>query len=208
MWRHHAKKIALAFVITVFLASWIQPLWPKEQMLQSTLTLIGLVWLVWHNKKFSMRNFDFFAICFFIAIHCVAARWLYSYVPYDAFFKSTLNWSPQNAFGFERNHFDRMIHFFYGLCFIPAIVSYLQQKNGIAIKTAFGIGVMLIMCSSLVYEWFEWAIALTLSPEQAEAYNGQQGDIWDAHMDMLLATAGAVLMFPLLKFTHADAPAK
>jgi phosphoribosylglycinamide formyltransferase-1 len=40
----------------------------------------------------------------------------------------------------------------------------------------------------------EWAIALTLSPDQAEAYNGQQGDIWDAHMDMLLATIGALLV--------------
>jgi len=48
------------------------------------------------------------------------------------------------------------------------------------------------MCSSLVYEWLEWAIALTLAPGQAEAYNGQQGDIWDAHMDMLLATLGAL----------------
>lgn len=57
------------------------------------------------------------------------------------------------------------------------------------------------MASSLIYEWVEWLIALGLSPEDAENYNGQQGDIWDAHMDMLLATLGAMLMgcFYLIK---------
>ena len=29
-------------------------------------------------------------------------------------------------------------------------------------------------------------------PENAENYNGQQGDIWDAHQDMFLATLGAL----------------
>ncbi|WP_168382225.1 DUF2238 domain-containing protein [Acinetobacter indicus] len=42
-------------------------------------------------------------------------------------------------------------------------------------------------------EWLEWLLAVTLSPEAAENYNGQQGDVWDAHKDMLLATLGAIL---------------
>jgi putative membrane protein len=56
-----------------------------------------------------------------------------------------------------------------------------------------------IMISGLIYEWLEWGVALTMSPEAAEAYNGQQGDIWDAHMDMLLATIGALLTWPWLR---------
>lgn len=52
---------------------------------------------------------------------------------------------------------------------------------------------------SLAYEWLEWAIALTLSPEAAESYNGQPGDPWDAHADMLLATVGALLAWPLAR---------
>ena len=49
------------------------------------------------------------------------------------------------------------------------------------------------MASSLVYEWIEWWIAMGLSPEDAENYNGQQGDIWDAQKDMFMATLGAIL---------------
>jgi putative membrane protein len=188
-------------VTAVFITTWIQPHWPKEQALQSTLTIMGFICLLWHDKKHSMRNFDFFALCFFITVHCVAARWLYSYVPYDAFLKSWLNWSPQKTFGFERNHFDRLVHFLYGTCFMPAIVNFIRQKNSITYHAALSIGVMSIMSSSLMYEWFEWLIALTLSPAQAEAYNGQQGDVWDAHKDMLLATFGAILIIPFLKQT-------
>ena len=51
----------------------------------------------------------------------------------------------------------------------------------------------LIISYSLIYEWIEWFIAMGLSPEDAENYNGQQGDIWDAHQDMLLATVGTII---------------
>ena len=58
------------------------------------------------------------------------------------------------------------------------------------------LAVAAIMCTSLIYEWFEWAIALTMSPQDAESYNGQQGDVWDAHMDMFLATLGSLAAWP------------
>ena len=45
----------------------------------------------------------------------------------------------------------------------------------------------------------KWGIALMLSPEAAEAYNGQQGDMWDAHADMLMATVGSLLTWPLIR---------
>ena len=44
----------------------------------------------------------------------------------------------------------------------------------------------------MVYELFEWSLAITLSEEAAENYNGQQGDAWDAHKDMALASLGAL----------------
>ena len=53
--------------------------------------------------------------------------------------------------------------------------------------------VQFVMASSVFYELIEWAIAIGLSPEQAENYNGQQGDMWDAHKDMLLATIGSIV---------------
>lgn len=190
------KKIALALTLVVFAASWIAPPWPVEQALHSSLTVVGLVWLYWHDRRWSMPTRQFAAICAFICVHCIAARWLYSNVPYDQWMQVLTGWSPQQAFGWQRNHFDRLIHLLYGVCFAPALLHYLRQRWPLGPRQAFVLAVMTVMCSSLVYEWLEWAIALALSPEAAESYNGQQGDIWDAHADMLLATVGALVAWP------------
>lgn len=190
------KRIAFASTLAVFAATWIEPLWPLEQALHGSLTVVGLVWLVLHDRRWPMRTGDYIAICAFIAIHCVAARWLYSNVPYDAWFRAVFDWSPQLAFGWERNHFDRLIHLLFGLCFTTALASHARQRWPIGAGHAHLLAVLSIMAASLLYEWLEWAIALLLSPEQAEAYNGQQGDMWDAHMDMLLATLGAIATWP------------
>jgi len=190
------KKFALALTLVVFAASWIAPLWPVEQALHSSLTVVGLVWLWWHDRRWPMLTWQFTAICVFICVHCIAARWLYSNVPYDQWMRALTGWSPQQAFGWQRNHFDRLIHLLYGVCVTPALLHYLRQRWPLRPRQAFVLAVMAIMCSSLVYEWLEWAIALALSPEAAESYNGQQGDPWDAHADMLLATLGALVAWP------------
>lgn len=193
-----AKKLALAAVLAVFAASWIQPLWPLEQTLHSSLTVIGLVALWWVDRRWGLGNGAFAAICGFIAIHCIAARWLYSNVPYDAWLQAALHWSPNATFGWQRNHFDRLIHFLYGVCFTPALLQLARHAwPALRIGQAFTLAMMVVMCSSLAYEWLEWGIALLLSPEAAEAYNGQQGDMWDAHADMLLATLGSLLVWPM-----------
>lgn len=195
-----AKKAALTAVLAVFAATWLWPLWPLEQALHSSLTVFGLIALVWVDRRWPLAGARFAAVCGFIAIHCIAARWLYSNVPYEHWFQDLLGWSPGAAFGWERNHFDRLIHFLYGLCLTPAL-SQLARHWWPAVRQgqAVALALMVVMCSSLVYEWLEWAIALLLSPEAAEAYNGQQGDSWDAHADMLLATLGSLLAWPFLR---------
>ncbi len=203
-----AKRVAFGATLAVFAASWIAPRWPVEQALHSSLTVLGLAWLWWHDRRWPLRPLHFALVCGFVVAHCIGARWLYSYVPYDAWIHGVTGWSPGAAFDWQRNHFDRFIHLAFGFCFAPPAWHWLRQRwVRLASGQAFAIAVMLVMCASLVYEWAEWAIALMLSPEAAEAYNGQQGDPWDAHADMLLATLGALLAWPFArehtKGTHA-----
>ena len=195
------KRTALLLTFAIFAITWIAPLWPVEQALHSSLTVVGLIWLVLHDRRWPMRSGDFIAICAFIAVHCIAARWLYSNVPYDAWLRAAIDWSPQAAFGWERNHFDRLIHLLFGLCFAPMLAAHARQRWAVSVAQGFALAVLAIMAVSLIYEWLEWAIALLLSPNQAEAYNGQQGDVWDAHMDMLLATLGALACWPWIDRT-------
>lgn len=68
-----------------------------------------------------------------------------------------------------------------------------MQRYKQSLKVGFYIAITAVMVTSLWYEWFEWLIAILLSPQNAEAYNGQQGDMWDAHKDMLMATIGSLI---------------
>ncbi len=192
-----AKKVALFAVTAVFLATWIHPRWPLEQALHSLLTVVGLAALVLVDRRWPLGDGSYAAICGFIAVHCLAARWLYSNVPYEQWSQALFGWSPGEAFGWRRNHFDRLIHFLYGLCLTPALRQLAMRRwPGLGVGQAFALAVMAIVCTSVLYEWMEWGIALAMSPEAAESYNGQQGDVWDAHADMLLATLGSLLAWP------------
>ena len=62
----------------------------------------------------------------------------------------------------------------------------------LSLEEAFA-AVDIVLSTGALYELLEWGIAATLAPEMAEAYNGQQGDIFDPHKDMAIAVAGAVV---------------
>ena len=55
------------------------------------------------------------------------------------------------------------------------------------------VAVQAIVATGALYEILEWAISLTLAPDAVEAYNGQQGDMFDPQKDQALALLGSLL---------------
>ncbi len=53
--------------------------------------------------------------------------------------------------------------------------------------------VLVLAVLSKLYELLEWAITLVMTQDAAAVYNGEQGDIRDAHKDMALALAGTII---------------
>lgn len=198
------KKIVLFALWAWFALTWIAPPWPLEQALHSSLTVLALLALPGLDRRWPLSTGQFTAVCGFIAVHCVGSRWLYSNVPYEAWLQWLFGWSPGEGLGWQRNHFDRLVHLLYGLLLTPALVQ-ITRRAWPTLKRwhGFVLALMAVMCSSLVYEWMEWGIALAMSPEAAESYNGQQGDPWDAHADMLLATLGSLAAWPAIRRTVA-----
>lgn len=49
------------------------------------------------------------------------------------------------------------------------------------------------MSTSMMFELFEWGAAEIFGGELGQAYLGTQGDVWDAHKDMALASCGALV---------------
>jgi putative membrane protein len=51
----------------------------------------------------------------------------------------------------------------------------------------------LTMSTSMIFELVEWQAAEFFGGDLGMAYLGTQGDIWDAHKDMALASIGALI---------------
>jgi putative membrane protein len=79
------------------------------------------------------------------------------------------------------------------LLFVGVIREFLERRLALSRAASHVIAIGMIVASGTIYELLEWFIALALSPDAAEAYNGQQGDMWDAQKDMALALGGALV---------------
>jgi putative membrane protein len=95
--------------------------------------------------------------------------------------------------GWERNHFDRLVHFSYGLLLAyPVREGFLRVAN---VRGFWGyfLPLDLTMSTSMMFELFEWGAAESFGGDLGMAFLGTQGDMWDAHKDMALASLGALI---------------
>lgn len=184
---------ALGLFGALVVVTWWDPPWPVEQALHSSLTVVALVALFWAHKRFDLPLRVWVWALVFLALHTVAARWIYSFVPYDDWTDALLGIRLTDVFGWQRNHFDRLVHFAYGLC----VTMMLGLKPVRSLEV--------VLATSALYELFEWGVAVVLAPGMAEAYNGQQGDMWDPHKDIALACLGAVVAVAVLMPTRVGA---
>lgn len=189
--KHWLCLIFLA--LCVALAS-IQPLEFSSYLLHQLGTVFMLIVLLLVNKKIGLSFSSFVCYLGFLIIHVLGAHYLYSYVPYNEWLIQFCHFDLNQAMGWSRNMYDRWVHFAYGLLLYPFFHRIFQNwLPSLNPKVLFLLTIQFVMATSLIYEWIEWILAMGLSPEEAENYNGQQGDLWDAHKDMLFATIGAII---------------
>lgn len=118
-------------------------------------------------------------------ILAVGGHYTYAEVP--------LGFWIQEAFGFARNHYDRIGHLAQG--FVPALV----WRELLLRRTPLRRGGWLVfvvtaiaLAGSAGYEFIEWWAAV-LGGSAADAFLGTQGDPWDTQWDMFLALVGSLL---------------
>ncbi len=186
--------IVLAVLALCTVLASINPLELESYLLHQAGTVVMLIALFFCLKKIGFTFWSFLLYIGFLLIHILGAHYLYSYVPYNEWLMQYFNFDLNQTMGWTRNMYDRLVHFAYGVLLYPFFYRLFQVwLPTLKPFTIFLLVIQFVMASSLVYEWIEWWIAMGLSPEDAENYNGQQGDIWDAHQDMLLATIGAII---------------
>lgn len=190
-------KLTLVFmVVIVTIITCVNPVFPHEQLLQHIGTFLLLIPLVYDVFKRKIPMVPYIGIVCFTILHVIGARYIYSYVPYKEFAIS-LGIADPDFFQDSRNHYDRLVHFSFGVLLFPYLVyvckRWLKQLRSVAVLMAW----MMIQTCSMLYELFEWLLTIVMESEVADYYNGQQGDVWDAQKDMALALLGSTFMLVL-----------
>ena len=183
----------LLFFLLLWAVSCMGAPYSQELLLQHVPTVLVAAGLIAARRRHWLSRQGEALVLLYMSLHLLGARYLYSYVPYDDWSFRLLGQSVSSYFGFTRNHYDRLVHFAYGLLLFYPAREVLSRRLSLTGRWADLLAVQFILASSMLYELAEWGVALTFAPDWAEHYNGQQGDSWDAQKDMALAAAGAVI---------------
>lgn len=192
----HYRRYCLALLV-VFAAFWaalaIQPSDRWDWFLENILTLIFVPLLVASHWVLPLSRVSYTLIFLFLCLHSVGAHYTYGLVPYDQWTESLFGTRFNALMGWERNHFDRVVHFCYGLLLAyPVRELFFRVANARGFWSYF-LPLDVVMSTSMVFELIEWAVAVWVGGDLGMAYLGTQGDVWDAHKDMALASTGALI---------------
>jgi putative membrane protein len=188
------KIIWLVIFFTVFIWSAVNPKDNFTWFLEVVPAVIGLVVMGWTYKSFPLTPLLYILILLHSIVLMVGGHYTYAEVPlFDTI---------KELFDLERNNYDKVGHFMQG--FVPAMVA---REIFIRKEIINGKGWMnfLIVCFVLAfsafYELIEWAVAASTG-EDAEAFLGTQGYVWDTQSDMAWALFGSVVALLLLSKIH------
>ena len=200
--RHTLPLTLLALYAIVWILCAINPLYPSDWLLENVLVVIFVPIIVWHYRKTPATHFAYVALFLFMCLHTLGSHYTYAEVPYDNWWQTLTGGTFNDLVGWQRNNYDRVVHFGYGLLTTPIWVEILRR--GIAGMRGFWLWLIpltFMMSHSMLYELIEWLAAVQVGGELGQAYLGTQGDIWDAHWDMLLASVGSVVTIVYMRVT-------
>jgi putative membrane protein len=193
----YAAALAGLFVVVVMFSG-IGAHEPGTWLLENTPVALGLFFLGWSYRVMPLSRVSYSLIFLFLCLHETGAHWTYSKVPYDVWWENLFGVTLSAQLNFDRNHFDRLVHFCYGLLLAyPIREMFLRVAN---VKGFWGYFLPLdfTMSTSALYELLEWATALVVGSHAGNAFLGSQGDPWDAQKDIAMASLGALIAMTVI----------
>ncbi len=194
---HHPHRRTLLVLTVIFAALWIvlaiKPHDRADWALENALVVAFGIGMAVSAKHFVFSRISYSLIFVFLCLHIVGAHYTYSEVPYDAAWKALTGSTLNSQLGLERNHFDRLVHFSYGLLLAYPLRELFLRVSEVRGFWGYFLPLDFTLATSALFELFEWAAASFFGGDLGVAYLGSQGDVWDAQKDMALAGTGALV---------------
>tara|TARA_Y100000034_G_C6810387_1_gene364153 strand:- start:164 stop:787 length:624 start_codon:yes stop_codon:yes gene_type:complete len=182
-------------LLAIFIVAWIilainptyRDIWIAENLLSVAL-VIGLILTY---KYFRFSNTSYTLLFLFLILHTIGAHYTYAEVPLFTILK--------NQYALTRNHYDRLIHFLFGLIFYLPIYEFMSRKLKLKGVWSHIMTFATIFALKAVYEVIEYYYAIIRESHLVETFFlGAQGDQWDAQKDISLGMIGAAISWIIL----------
>lgn len=174
----------LAWLLILWAVTAVEPFDRRDWLLENLLVFLYVTLLAATYRRFAFSNLSYALFAVFLSLHLIGAHYTYAETP--------LGFWLQDAFDLRRNHYDRIVHFGYGLLCAYPFLELLTRVAGVRRGWAHGLAAALILAFSAFYEILEAVVAVLVDPQLGAAYLGTQGDEWDAQKDSALAFGGAL----------------
>ena len=191
-YRGYVRLLAILFSLFWIVLA-IHPWYRQDWLLENILLVPVIVILAWGYRKRLFSRISYTPIFIFLCLHETGAHYTYEKVPYDAWWQSLTGSTFNEMMGWHRNHFDRLVHFLYGLLIAYPVREIFLRVARVRGFWAYFFPLEFTMATSAFFELVEWVAAVIVGQELGQAYLGTQGDIWDAQQDMALASLGALI---------------
>jgi putative membrane protein len=178
------QVLAASYAI-VWIGLAIDPWYRYDWALENLLVVAGMPVLVLVHRRHPISDLSYLLITVFLMLHALGAHYTYSQVPIGALIK--------RLGGVQRNHYDRIVHFAFGLLLAYPFREWLARSLKVRGFWGHALAICLVLAFSALYELLEWLAAMVLSqrPQATAAFLGVQDDFWDAQKDVLSALVGA-----------------
>jgi putative membrane protein len=177
----HLLCMAMAAVIVI---TGYRPERVFDWWLENAAALSFLAVLTFTYRRLPLSDLSYLLILIYLSGHEWGAEYKYSDVPLGEWMKPWL--------GTTRNHYDRVMHFSYGLLLAYPMQEWFMRVVGVTSRWRYLLPVEMTLAFSACYEMLESFMASILTPERGEEFVGMQGDMWDSQKDMFMAGLGAI----------------
>ena len=179
-------KILLIVYLLIWIYLAISPLYRDVWIDENTFTVVFVLFLILTYKKFRLSNFSYTLIFFFMILHAIGGHYSYTEVPIGNWFRDT--------FDLTRNHYDRVVHFLFGLIFFFPIYEFISKKLKVSWGWASFLSFFVLAGLKGIFEIIEYFYVIIIDTSTVSSnYLGMQGDIWDAQKDMLLGISASII---------------
>ena len=155
-------KIIAAWLMLVWVVAAIDPFSRSDWLLENLLVFISvaLLWITYPRFRFSTMSYWLFGV--FMTLHLIGAHYTYAETP--------LGFKLQDWLDLERNHYDRIVHFAFGLLLAWGFREILEHYITASRAWINMLCLCIVLALSALYELVEMIAAMVVSPELGSAF--------------------------------------